>query len=186
MKRSIVLILIVVSFTWGAAKADGQDVSEKQKFARIASDYIATLDNDYVKQRAFYTQNSHFKDPTSAQFGAMWDIKGGDNIANFFENAGKDYGVLKVDYKITNMLVEPPFVIANIDSEVTTCAVALNQPTKSYTGTIQLVMVLKINGSHVLERTDYVDYSSAWQFVEELSPRLKEQKPDIRCLTNKT
>lgn len=82
------------------------------------------------------------------------------------------------------MLVESPFVVVNITSTVTSCAVGLGYPQKSFTGDIHMVMVLHFDGRKLAQRTDYVGYSAAFQEMQRLARQLSEKENDPRCTTS--
>ena len=161
--------------------AEADEAAGGEAMRSLTEAYVATLDSDLALQATFYTPTTRFTDPTSALFGPAWDITGGEQIIEFLRTASEDSGTLSVDYNITNMLVEGPFVVANIIATVTACGVGLGFPTKSFTGDIRMVMVLEFDGDKIKQRTDYAGYSAAWEFMDAIKPALGTQEDDPRC-----
>lgn len=155
--------------------------AEQTDFTALTRNYVATLDKDPIKQATFYTDNTLFSDPTSGLFGEPWRIEGGDKIVGFFVQAAQDAGTLQVDYQITDLLVQAPFVIANITSTVESCGTGMGLPTKAFKGDIRMVMILEFNHNKVAKRTDYVDYASAFATMDKLKPQIALQPDDPRC-----
>lgn len=182
MVNAVTKILLWLTLSMFCQLAAGDDIkAEKQRIETLVRAYLATLDNDYPAQRRFYTPETRFTDPTSGQFGAAWDITGGDKIADFFESEGRKYGALGAEYRVEHLLIEPPFVVAHIKSTVTSCAVALGYPSKAYSGDIRLSMILEVDGDHITRRTDYADYSSAWDYLDAIKASLPARPDDPRC-----
>jgi hypothetical protein len=182
MKSSVnVLILLVALFGTGICRAEATAARGAAALKSLTEAYVATLDKDLHLQSTFYTPSTHFRDPTSALFGPAWDITGGEQIIQFFKTASEDSGTLEVVYKITNMLVEGSLVVANITATVTSCGVGIGFPSKSFSGDIHMVMVLKFDGEKLKERTDYVGYSAAWDKMEAMKSTLGMHNDDVRC-----
>ena len=157
-------------------------VSESSaKLETLTRAYIATLDKNPIKQKTFYAKNARFRDPTSGLFGDPWDVVGPDSIVSFLVKASEDSGTLNVDYKITDMVLQPPFVSSMIEATVTSCGVGVGFPEKTFTGTIKMTMVLKFESDKIIERTDYAEYEAAMATIESRRPALIQQPADPRC-----
>lgn len=182
VRRYLFVLVLIPMVVMGFGSRDADDTAtHDDELEALARSYIATLDHDLDRQAEFYTPDTHFTDPTSQLFGPAWDFRGGDAIIDFFRTASDESGTLEVDYGITSMLVESPFVIANITSTVTSCAVGLGYPGKTFTGDIHMVMILDFDGDKVRTRTDYVGYSAAGEELERMRLGLSEQDDDPRC-----
>ena len=115
MYRFVLLGLLLLSSTLNAS-------SNEEELIKLTREYVATLDTDLNAQRSFYAPEVRFTIPTSALFGEPWDIRGADNIVSFFSKASEESGTLEVEYTITSLIVQPPYVSAHIESKVTGCA----------------------------------------------------------------
>ena len=117
----------------------------------------------------------------SGEFGEPWHYEGADAIVGFFRGVNDEFGTLRIENDVQRALVTPPCFVAFIRATVTSCGVSLGHPTKSWTGSIDMVMALHIVDGKVRRRTDWADYPGSQLALAEIERGIGDQPDDPRC-----
>ncbi|REJ83205.1 MAG: hypothetical protein DWQ36_15200 [Acidobacteria bacterium] len=149
----------------------------------VAHRYVAAVAAmDYDEEQRFYDAESVFEDPTSVRFGDPWQLVGGESIVAFFRDTNTEYRTLGIEMRILEEFASPPFWVGTIRSTVTSCGVLTGDQQKSWTGVIDMVMVLELDGAVVRRRTDWADYAGAAETLDGIAAEAARRPDDPRCV----
>ena len=146
----------------GLAFAQGGDHRSREATARA---YLRALETmDFTAQRGFYTPESVFEDPTSDIFGEPWHFVGPEAIVAFWRTSGQN--VIEMEWEIRQLYVTGARVMVSFASHMRLKSEQLGIPGKTFSGTIHVMTVLRIEDGKVLRHTDHADYSDALRQME--------------------
>ncbi len=172
MRTWSVLPLLVLA---GAANAQQARLDVDPALAEIGREYLETVYRfDFEGQRAYYTDESVFDDPTAEVFGEPYHFVGGDAIVGFFQETQPATELtVRVD-------IQDAFVVGNrvhffVHYENRGDGAPFGSPGEQVTVIAKGFTILRIVDGKVLHHLDYIDYPGMFRQAREQTEEAGER-----------
>ena len=151
----------------GGADAQQARLEVDPALVEVGREYLETVYRfDFVAQRAFYTDESVFDDPSAEIYGHPYPFDGGDAIVGFFRDTLPETE-LTVRVDIQDAFIVGDRVHLFVRYHNTGDATPFGYPGEPVSVVAKGFTILRIVGEKVIHHLDYIDYPGMFRQARE-------------------